>query len=387
MSEALKHPEWVDAMQEELYQFYKNKFLSKDTKGSPNNLGSDLASKPVNETLYRGMIGSLMYLKGTLSLGLYYPKCLGFDLKGYSDSNYASCNMDRKSTSGACQILRGKLVYWSAKKQQSVAMSSAEVEYVVVGCCANILWMKSQLNYYDIHYKMLADIFTKPLDEPTFTRLKAELANQAVDLHANLQVLNELLTEKGLYKSPLVLYQNFLREFWCMAITYNRNPPTDETKSCPLKEYLIEFLVMNGKKPLNLDFKTFTTSTSLDYNNGESVTEIELTAHMIAVNNQKDSMSPLPFSGKKKKVKDQTATPTLPKSHSPGIGYSLKDKNQIKTDKIEHGNEKRVQKLKSKSKTKMKGCNELDWRTRFLDGYDDALRLLTEVTQQAHVPA
>ncbi|GKC32478.1 hypothetical protein Tco_1039772 [Tanacetum coccineum] len=123
---------------------------------SPNNLGPDLAGKPVNETSYRGMIGSLMYLKGTPTLGLYYPKCLGFDLKGYSDSDYAGCNMDRKSTSGACQILGGKLVCWSAKKQNSVAMSLAENKYVAaVGCCASILWIKSQLSDYDIHYKMV----------------------------------------------------------------------------------------------------------------------------------------------------------------------------------------------------------------------------------------
>nr|GEX45750.1 hypothetical protein [Tanacetum cinerariifolium] len=101
----------------------------------PNILGHDLAGKPVNETSYRGMIG--------------------FDLRGYSDSDYASCNMDRKSTLGACQRLGGKLVCWSAKKQQSVAMSLAEAEYIAaVGCCASILWMKIQLSNYDIHYKM-----------------------------------------------------------------------------------------------------------------------------------------------------------------------------------------------------------------------------------------
>ncbi|GJU93482.1 retrovirus-related pol polyprotein from transposon TNT 1-94 [Tanacetum coccineum] len=61
----------------------------------PNNLGPDLAGKLVNETLYRGMI---RYLKGTPSLGLWYPKCSGFDLKEYSNSNYAGCSMDRKST-------------------------------------------------------------------------------------------------------------------------------------------------------------------------------------------------------------------------------------------------------------------------------------------------
>ncbi|GJW97152.1 hypothetical protein Tco_0178960 [Tanacetum coccineum] len=116
-----------------------------------NNLGPDLNSKSINETQYRGMIGSLMYLtasrpyikfftcpcaryqanlkeshlivvkrilrylKGTLSLGLWYPKCLGLYLKGYSYSDYDGCNMDKKST-------------------------SAKAEYVVAAdCCANIL--------------------------------------------------------------------------------------------------------------------------------------------------------------------------------------------------------------------------------------------------------
>ena len=170
----------------------------------------------------------IRYLKGTPNLGLYYPKCSGFDLKGYTDSDYAGCNMDMKSTSGACQFLGGKLVCWGIKKQQSVAMSSAEAKYMAAaGCCANVLCMKSQLNDYGIQYKMvpifcdntsaiaisnnpvlhqrtkhidiryhfikahisngeielhfipteyqLADIFTKPLDEHPFTRLKAEL--------------------------------------------------------------------------------------------------------------------------------------------------------------------------------------------------------------------
>ncbi|GKB84335.1 hypothetical protein Tco_0956607 [Tanacetum coccineum] len=86
----------------------------------------------------------LRYLKGTLNLGLWYPKGSGFDLKAYLDSDYAGCNLDRKSTSGGCQILGGKLVCWSAKKQSSIAMSSAEAEYVAAtGCCAQVLWIKS----------------------------------------------------------------------------------------------------------------------------------------------------------------------------------------------------------------------------------------------------
>ncbi|GJY95575.1 retrovirus-related pol polyprotein from transposon TNT 1-94 [Tanacetum coccineum] len=163
-----------------------------------HNLGPDLAGKPVNETLYKGMIGSLMYLKGTSTLGLWYPKCSGFDLKGYLDSNYAGCNMDRKRTSGACQLLGGKLVCWSAKKQQSVATSSVEADAIVI---SNNIVLHSRTKHIDIRYHFikdhilkgdielhfipteyqLADIFTNPLDEPTFTRLKAELGMLNID--------------------------------------------------------------------------------------------------------------------------------------------------------------------------------------------------------------
>nr|GEU66174.1 hypothetical protein [Tanacetum cinerariifolium] len=80
----------------------------------PNKLGPDLNGKAINETQYRAIPKEsqliavkriFRYLKGTPNLGLWYPKCLGFDLKGYSDFDYARCNMDRKSTSGAYQLL------------------------------------------------------------------------------------------------------------------------------------------------------------------------------------------------------------------------------------------------------------------------------------------
>ncbi|GKF05808.1 hypothetical protein Tco_0036476 [Tanacetum coccineum] len=66
-----------------------------------------------------------------------------------------------------------------------------------------------------------------------------------------------------------MVHQNLLREFWCTAIASHPNSPTDDSKACPLKEYLIKFSVMNGKKPLTLNFKTFTESTRLDYAKGK----------------------------------------------------------------------------------------------------------------------
>nr|GEX41653.1 hypothetical protein [Tanacetum cinerariifolium] len=66
-------------------------------------------------------------------------------------------------------------------------------------------------------------------------------------------------------KTPLVVYRNLLREFWCTAIATNPNVPTDDSEVRPLKEYTIKFSVMNGKKPLTIDFKTFIEFTGLDY--------------------------------------------------------------------------------------------------------------------------
>ncbi|GKF11496.1 retrovirus-related pol polyprotein from transposon TNT 1-94, partial [Tanacetum coccineum] len=126
-----------------------------------NNLGLDESGVCVNETLYQAnpkeshlvaVKRIFRVLKGALNLRLLYPRS-DFDLKAYSDSDYAGCNLDKKSTSGGCQILGGKLVCWSAKKQSSMAMSSAEAEYVVAAVCyAQVLWIKSQLADYDVFY-------------------------------------------------------------------------------------------------------------------------------------------------------------------------------------------------------------------------------------------
>ncbi|GJV23999.1 retrovirus-related pol polyprotein from transposon TNT 1-94 [Tanacetum coccineum] len=135
----------------------------------PSNLGPDESGVSVNETLYQAnpkeshlvaIKRIFRYLKGTLNLSLWYPKGSGFDLKAYSDSDYIRCNMDRKSTSGGCQILGGKLVCWSVKKQSSMAMSSAKVDYVAAGCVEEetktitflISWWDKPLSFTQVEF-------------------------------------------------------------------------------------------------------------------------------------------------------------------------------------------------------------------------------------------
>jgi len=95
----------------------------------------------------------LRYLVHTPNLGLWYTKGSTFNLLGYSDLDYAGCKVDRKSTTGTCQFLSWSLVSWSSKKQNSVALSTAEAKYVATGaCCAQLLWMKQTLSDFGCEF-------------------------------------------------------------------------------------------------------------------------------------------------------------------------------------------------------------------------------------------
>ncbi|GJZ17236.1 hypothetical protein Tco_0553359 [Tanacetum coccineum] len=180
------------------------------------------------------MIRSLMYLTASRP-EIQFSTCLCtryqanpkesylIVVKRNLDFDYAGCNMDRKSTSGACQLLRGKLVCWSAKKQQSVAMGP------------------ELSNFIPTQYQ-LADIFTKPLDEPTFKRLIVKLdqiefsfdeiaftTNNEVALlypsHPNLEYFREVsdfiskcYLKEAFTRAPNQ-YKEYLCEFWYTAKT------------------------------------------------------------------------------------------------------------------------------------------------------------------------
>ncbi|GKC63493.1 retrovirus-related pol polyprotein from transposon TNT 1-94 [Tanacetum coccineum] len=214
-----------------------------DRVGTPmatKPLDADLSGTPIDQTKYHSMVGALMcltasrpdiihaicycaryqarptekhlkevkrvfrYLKNTINMGLWYPKDTGFELTSFLDSNHAGCLDTCKSTSGGIQFIRGdKLVNWSSKKQDGTSMSSVEAEYVSLSaCCAQVLWMRTQLTDYGFHFDkipiyhfikeqvekgivelffvgteyQLADLFTKALPEDKFKYLVRRLS-------------------------------------------------------------------------------------------------------------------------------------------------------------------------------------------------------------------
>nr|GEX39691.1 retrovirus-related Pol polyprotein from transposon TNT 1-94 [Tanacetum cinerariifolium] len=67
-------------------------------------------------------------------------------LTAFADADHGGCQDTRRSTSGSVQFLGEMLISWSSKRQKSAAISSTEAQYIALsGCCAQILWMRSQL--------------------------------------------------------------------------------------------------------------------------------------------------------------------------------------------------------------------------------------------------
>ncbi|GJX45229.1 hypothetical protein Tco_0261905 [Tanacetum coccineum] len=74
----------------------------------------------------------------------------------YLKGTYIGSLYTRRSTSGSKQLLGDRLVSWSSKRQKSAAISSTKAEYIALsGCCAQILWMRSQLTDYGFGFNKI----------------------------------------------------------------------------------------------------------------------------------------------------------------------------------------------------------------------------------------
>nr|GEZ96939.1 uncharacterized mitochondrial protein AtMg00810-like [Tanacetum cinerariifolium] len=134
-------------------------------------LDKDPLGIPVDQTRFRGMVGSLIYLtasrpdlvfavfmcaRGTIIWGLWYPKDTAMALTTYAYADHASCQATRRSMSGSAKFVGDKLVTWSSKKHKSTTISTTEAEYISMsGCCAQILWMRSQLTDYGFAFNKI----------------------------------------------------------------------------------------------------------------------------------------------------------------------------------------------------------------------------------------
>nr|GFA39581.1 uncharacterized mitochondrial protein AtMg00810-like [Tanacetum cinerariifolium] len=157
-----------------------------------SKLDEDKEGKAVDQSHYRGMIGTLLYLtasrpdlqfaicmcaryharptekhvyavkrifrylRGTVHRGLWYPKDSSVALTAFADADHAGCQDTRRSTSRSVQFLGERLISWSSKRKKSAAISSTEAEYIALsGCCAQILWMRSQLSDYGLAFNKI----------------------------------------------------------------------------------------------------------------------------------------------------------------------------------------------------------------------------------------
>nr|GEV25835.1 retrotransposon protein, putative, unclassified [Tanacetum cinerariifolium]GEZ81351.1 retrotransposon protein, putative, unclassified [Tanacetum cinerariifolium] len=91
-----------------------------------SKLDEDKEGKSVDPLHYRGMIGTLFYLTASRP-----------------DLEFAIC-------------MCARLISWSSKRQKSVAISSTKAKYIALsGCCAQILWMRSQLTDYGLGFNKI----------------------------------------------------------------------------------------------------------------------------------------------------------------------------------------------------------------------------------------
>nr|GEW76171.1 hypothetical protein [Tanacetum cinerariifolium] len=199
-----------------------------DPVGTPmeikDKLDLDQNGTPVNATKYCSMIGALMYLTSSRP-DILHATCLcvryqakptekhlkedsGFQLTGFSDSDYTGCKDIFKSTSGGAQFLGEKLASWSSKKQDCTALSTVKAECVSIRLLCpspldedtvNGLWLSFQQDSNLLSYKAVkvryisSNIQPEPGDLPRNTPLdRVEVLGKTLVITALTDTLSKL---------------------------------------------------------------------------------------------------------------------------------------------------------------------------------------------------
>jgi hypothetical protein len=165
------------------------KFGMMDCKSMNTRMTTDIRKvkdsdyDPVDPSLYRQLIGSLMYLvntrsnicfvvntlsqfqveprhdhwivvkhvlryiRGTLNYGLRYTTSSDIQLHGFTDSDWAGSAEDRRSTSGMCFSLGSAMISWGSRKHKSVALSIVEAQYIAAcEACTEEIWLRKLIS-------------------------------------------------------------------------------------------------------------------------------------------------------------------------------------------------------------------------------------------------
>nr|GFA38138.1 hypothetical protein [Tanacetum cinerariifolium] len=216
-------------LKEEVYKFGMDSCDLVDTPMVDRlKLDEDLLGTPVDQTRFRSMVGSLMYLiasrpdlvfvvcmcaryqakptkkhlealkrvfrylKGTINWGLWYPKDTAMALTAYADADHAGCQDTRRSKSGSAQYLGDKLIRWMRSQLTDYGFDFNRIPLYcdnrsAIALCYNNV-QHSRSKHIDIHHHFireqvergvvklyfvstdyqLADIFTKALPRQRF---------------------------------------------------------------------------------------------------------------------------------------------------------------------------------------------------------------------------
>ncbi|GJR54304.1 retrovirus-related pol polyprotein from transposon TNT 1-94 [Tanacetum coccineum] len=120
-------------------------------------LDEDLQGKPVDATLYRGMIGSLMYLTSSRPDLNYVDTDMS--LTAYADADHVGCQDTRRSTSGSAQFLGDKLIPLYCDNKSAIAL-----------CCNNV--QHSRAKHIDIRYHFIKEQVGTGIVELYFVRTR-----------------------------------------------------------------------------------------------------------------------------------------------------------------------------------------------------------------------
>ncbi|GJS84310.1 retrovirus-related pol polyprotein from transposon TNT 1-94 [Tanacetum coccineum] len=220
-----------------------------------DKLNLDQNGSPVDATKYCSMIGALMYLTSSRP-DIVHAICLcaryqakltekylkedsGFELTGFSDADYAGCKDPFKSTSGGAQFIGENLVSWSLKKQDYIALSTAEAVYVSLSaCCAQVLWMRTQLTDYGYHFNKIPIYY----DSKSAIAISCNLVQHSriKDIIVCYHFIKEHV-EKG------TIEQYFVKTNYQLADLITKALPVDRFN------YLVHRLGMHSLSPQELD--------------------------------------------------------------------------------------------------------------------------------------